>query len=322
MAQNTTESAMDTLKFTAFVELATDPVTFRRILYPYKLFGRIYEITTLAQLLENEYPTCPFTRKPFSIYNIEKLSLFERQFFDVADNFAQATIKEKNSTKHEHILFLRKHGWNIEAAEMGDIDSMVAAALDLLSANRRAEAKIYATKTVRFGNLFGVDVLGHICMLEKDYANAHRHFVRCWSAPSWNLKGKTAYFIAECYFEQDNLKLASHWVQRSLVLYTGNEVFTLAAQIYYLQNRFNKCTEMAACAKDRNMLGAFIYAMCAYRKVGKFRKDPGSHSKGSRLMNELSAQGYIEAKNFLSGVPEFDAVRKAHRVFLRQSYLL
>ena len=301
----------------AFKELATDPVTLRPMLYPYKLFGRFYEISTLARLLEGHSPNCPFTRKPFVVADIEKPTLFERQFFDLVNNAGDATFLEKASAKHDFFLFCRAHGWNVEGAELGDVQCMVNAAMHFLENNQLCQAKRWAMRAAEKNNLFAHDILGHAAMLERDFVGAHHHFVKCWAAPSWNTKGRTAYFIAECYFERDMYSHALHWANRTIQLPSdpleASEAFALCAQIHYLSNNFQKCIPMAGIAQHKNNLAAFLYAMCALRKVGKFKKDQTAEMKGSVIMRCLEGEGYILARRFLTELGSIDAVRNANR---------
>jgi hypothetical protein len=218
-----------------FYELTNDSVTLRPILYPYKLFGRFYEISTLGRLLEEETPMCPYSRKPFNIDDIEKPNMFEEQVFELVKNETRATSDERNLAKHNYILFMRKYGWNVEAAKLGDMESMVPASLDLLSENKLVEARKFALKASRFGNLFAFDVLGHTSMLEKKYAEAHEHFSRCWGSPTWTTKDRTAYYIAECYYEREMYKHALRWAKRASDLGLGSQAATMCVQIYYLQ---------------------------------------------------------------------------------------
>ena len=300
----------------AFEELTVDPVTMRPMLYPHKLFGRFYEISTLARLLDAPTPSCPFSRRPFVAANIEKPNRFERQFFDLVKNAARVNHSDLNATKHAFILFCRSHAWNVEGAELGDVDCTVGAALDALSGNRPDEAKRWASKAAKVGSLFAVDVLGHTAMLQQDFAGAHEHFARCWAAPAWATKG-TTYHIAECYFERDMYKHALRWAYRAIDLGETTEAITLSAQICYLRGKFFKCVVMAERAMRENMLAAFIYAMCCLRQVGKFKGKPHAIKAGSELMHKLRSEGYVEAGRFLNDQFIFDTVRNANRNVFR-----
>jgi tetratricopeptide (TPR) repeat protein len=299
----------------AFYELATDKVTFAPILYPYKLYGRFYEFSTLEKLLDTEQPLCPFTRSPFTKLDIEKPTLFERHFFDLVANHSRVTKEQLRRTKEEYISFLRRQNLFFEAAELGDNESMLRAALICLSDNNLPCSKRWALKAAVSNNLFAVDVLGHIAMLEKDFEGAHDHFVRCWSAPKWNLKDRTAYFIAECYYARNMFRHALRWVNRAMDLSPKPdcECITLCAQIFYLQSRYDKCIAMAEKVRRKNKLGAFIYAMCAYRKLGKFLDDLLSFKKASAVMHELEEERYPLAVDFCAGVQRMGAIERANR---------
>ena len=303
-----------------YESLAIDPVSYRPILYPFKLFGRFYDITTLIQLLEAEYPSCPFSRNVFFVEDIESPTMFEREFFETVKNFSRTTQQEQNLAKQMFILFCRKYKWYSEGAALNDNDCIVELAIEYLSKLNISEAKRWGTKAAKLGNLFAIDVLGHTAMLEKDYRGAHEHFVRCWASPSWNTKDKTAYYIAECYFERDMYDHALRWANRAIEAGNDNDALTLCAQINYIRGKHYKCIQNACYNMERNMLAAFIYAMCAYRKVGPFRKNKSAHQIGSELMHELDAEGYTEAYEFLKGVPNFDAIRLARRDHYRPKH--
>jgi len=300
-----------------YEELAMDAVTLRPILYPHKLFGRFYDVSTLDRLLDAPTPRCPFSRTDFTVADIEKPNLFERDFFDVANNGRRVSEAERTDARRAYVSFCRRYGWDLEAAELGDEESMVPAALFLMSSNRLVEARKWASKAAVRGIIFGSDVLGHICMLEKNYLGAHEHFVKCWADPKWNTKDRTAYFIAECYFERELHKHASRWAFRAADLGVGSEAVTLCAQIAYLNGKFNKCILLAERAKKRNMLAAFLYALCQLRQLGKFKGDQEALCKGSKLMHCLNALGYIEAGRFLANLFAFDTVRNARRDVFR-----
>ena len=301
----------------AFKELATDPVTFRPMLYPHKLFGRFYEISTLTRLLDAPNPSCPFSRKLFTVLDIEKPNLFERQFFETVNNAGDATFLERASAKHDFFVFCRAHGWSVEGAELGDVQCMVNASRHFFDCNQLCQAKRWAMRAAEKNNLFAYDILGNMAMLEQDFVGAHHYFVKCWAAPSWKTKGRTAYFIAECYFERDMYSHALHWANRAIQLTTdtleSSEAFTLCAQIHYLSDHFYKCIPMADYAQNHNNLAAFLYALCALRKVGKFKKDKGAEMKGSAIMRCLDKEGYVLAQRFLSELGSLATVRHANR---------
>lgn len=309
----------------AFKELAIDPVTLRPMLYPHKLFGRFYEISTLTRLLEGHSPSCPFSRKPFTAADIEKPTLFERQFFELVNNAGDATSLERASAKQDFILFCRSHGWSVEGAELGDVQCMVNAAMTFFDRNQLCQAKRWAMRAAEKNNLYATDILGNTAMLERDFVGAHQHFVKCWAAPTWTTKGRTAYFIAECYFERDMHSHALHWANRSVKITTDNheasEAFTLIAQIHYLNNHFHKCIPNAGVAKHTNSLAAFLYAMCALRKVGKFKKDKDADLKGSSLMRLLDQEGFLLARRFMSELGSLD-VRHANRHSFRPLHFI
>ena len=301
----------------AFKELATDPVTLRPMLYPHKLFGRFYEISTLTRLLDAPNPNCPFTRKPFMVLDIEKPNLFERQFFETVNNAGDATFLERASAKYDFFVFCRAYGWSIEGAELGDVQCMVNAAMNFLERNQLCQAKRWAMRAAEKHNLFAYDILGHAAMLERDFLGAHQYFVKCWAAPFWTTKGRTAYFIAECYFDRDMYSHALHWANRTIQLTIDtrevSEAFALCAQIHYLSNNFYKCIPMADHAKHTNNVAAFLYAMCALRKVGKFKKDKDAELKGSALMRRLDEEGYVLAQRFFTELGSLECVRNANR---------
>jgi hypothetical protein len=204
-----------------------------------------------------------------------------------------------------------------------DAECMVGIALESLSQCKLAEAKRWGSKAAKKGNIFASDILGHTAMMEKDFKSAHEHFVKCWASPLWQTKEKTAYYIAECYFEREMFKQSLRWAYKAITTgYAFNhendysnytEVLTLCAQIEYLRGNYRKCLYNATYAKEKNMLAAFIYAMCAYRKVGGFRTCKDAPQIGSAIMHELKNEGYLEAIKFFNGVPEFDSIRHAYR---------
>jgi hypothetical protein len=245
--------------------------------------GRPYHPNVVLEMIFRGELVCPFTRKLCTLADVEKPTLFAKQFFDCFPVAADLNERRKQKEAFERIFLMKR-------VEANDTDAILIFIHELLDRRSYDEALYWTEKLPK--DYVTLYYKGKIYFTKGDFIKAHACFFACYTANHSELY--SMYYMALNALKHGKYTHAMRWIHKRLHYGTNVDVMVLWARIKFCQKQFGHHSIAAMSnSSATSRTAAFVNAAAKVLRCG------GTRSEGVNLMRDLAEQGMKVAVTFM-----------------------